>query len=433
VLRRALTILPLALVLAAPFPASAQMTATGAVANAVEELRRNPVYVDPNAEIKLSEAEADELRGRIREAGAGPIYIAILPAAAADEAGGNSEGVLRAVHDDLGRPATYAVVVGKDFRAGSDGRLGVSGAKARRAAGQKADGVMPTLNAFIDELAAQRRGQSGDSGGNGDGGDPGYGGLALLGLIAGGGGLLVLSNRRRRRRREQDELEEVKRFARDDLVALGDDIRALDLDVEMPDADRQAKEDYSRAVDLYTRAEERFDAARRPADLEPVSSALEEGRWAMASAKARLAGEEPPERRAPCFFDPRHGPSVRDVEWAPPDGSPRLVPACAADAQRVEDGLDPNYREVMVGGRPTPYWNAPSYYGPWSGGFFGGFGGFLPGIFLGSALGGWGGDTYIENNDYGDGGGDFGGGDFGGGDFGGGDFGGGDFGGGGDF
>jgi hypothetical protein len=137
---------------------------------------------------------------------------------------------------------------------------------------------------------------------------------------------------------------------------------------------------------------------------------------------------------------------VRDVEWAPPGGAPRLVPACAADAQRVESGQDPAMREVEVGGRSMPYWNAPAYYGPWAGGFFGGFGGggFLGGLLLGEALGGgfgWGGPGFFGSDyDYtgggdwggdmgGDIGGGFGGGDFGG-DIGGGDFGGGDFGGG---
>jgi hypothetical protein len=103
------------------------------------------------------------------------------------------------------------------------------------------------------------------------------------------------------------------------------------------------------------------------------------------------------------------------------------VPACAADAQRVEAGLDPAVRELDVGGRRMPYWNAPAYYGPWSGGYFGGFGGgFLGGLLAGEMRGGWGWggqDVFVENvyaDDGGDGRGDLGGAD--GGDFGGGDF-----------
>jgi hypothetical protein len=152
--------------------------------------------------------------------------------------------------------------------------------------------------------------------------------------------------------------------------------------------------------------------------MEPVGAALEEGRWAMSSARARLEDREPPERRSPCFFDPRHGPATRDVEWAPPGGEPRMVPACEADALRVEEGDDPEAREVTVGGQRMPYWAAGPMYAPFMGGFYGG--GILPGLLIGTSLGG-----FWDTPDTG--GGDWGGGDFGGGDFGGGDFGGGDF------
>jgi hypothetical protein len=213
------------------------------------------------------------------------------------------------------------------------------------------------------------------------------------------------------------------------------------MDVAMPNASAEAKAHYNEAVEIYTDAEQRFDAARRAEDLQPVSSELERGRYEMEAAKALLAGKRVPERRAPCFFDPRHGPSTRDVDWAPPGGIPRPVPACEADALRVEEGLDPNVREIDYAGRRVPYWAAPAMYTPFFGGFWGGFGGggFLPGLLIGEMLGGgfggWGvpwGDGYDGGDgDFGDGGlGDFAG---SGGDFGGGDFGGGDFGGGGDF
>jgi hypothetical protein len=165
----------------------------------------------------------------------------------------------------------------------------------------------------------------------------------------------------------------------------------------------------------------------------------------MTAAHALLDGKQPPERRPPCFFDPRHGPSTRDVEWAPPGGAPRKVPVCEADAQAVERGEEPASREVLVGGRSVPYWNAPPYFGPWAGGYFMPFGGmgFLSGLFvgelLGGAYGGWGYGSWAGSGNSGgfgswsDAGGgsgssDFGGGmDFGGGDFGGGGGGGGDF------
>ena len=235
--------------------------------------------------------------------------------------------------------------------------------------------------------------------------------------------------------RREREWEEVRSSAQDDLVALGDDIRSLDVDVQMPGVSDEAKQRYEQALEAYQRASEIFDRAKRPEDLAPVSETLEEGRYAMAYAKALLEGRPPPERRPPCFFDPRHGPSTEDVQWAPPGGSLRPVPACAADAVRIKEGFQPHGRQVTVDGRSTDYWNAPRHYGPWAGGYFNGFGGggLLSSLLVGSALGagiGLGAEAVGELFD-GDGDGDGGDGDWGGGGGGGdwGDGGDGDFGG----
>jgi hypothetical protein len=189
--------------------------------------------------------------------------------------------------------------------------------------------------------------------------------------------------------RREREWEEVRASAQDDLVALGDDIRSLDVDVQMPTVSAEARQRYEQALEAYQRVSEIFDRAKRPEDLASVSETLEEGRYAMACAKALLEGRQPPERRPPCFFDPRQGPSTEDVQWAPPGGSVRPVPACAADAVRIQEGFAPHGRQVSVNGRPTDYWNAPGHYGPWAGGYFNGFGGggLLSTLLMGSALG----------------------------------------------
>jgi hypothetical protein len=395
----------LAVLALALWPAAA--TAQDAVAAAARTLRADRVYVDPSAEL-AGQVDAGELRRRI---GDHAIWIAVLPSDAGDPV-----TVARELRTEVGRSGAYAVIVGTHFRAGPGTDVAQAADAAIRA--HRGD-PQATLDDFVDRV----EGKSPDPGSGGIG----AGAVVLLVLVAGAGALL-LTSRRRRRRREADELAEVRETARDDLVALGDDVRALDLDVQMPGSDPAAREDYARAVEAYDRANRVFETARRPEDLAPASAALEEGRWAMSSARARLEGRPPPERRPPCFFDPRHGPSSRDVEWAPPGGTPRPVPACEADAQRVERGEEPRTRQV--GG--VPYWDAGPAYAPFYGGFFGG--GFLPGLLVGEMLGGWGSPTYIDTGDTGgDGGGDdWGGGDFGGGgdDFGGGDFGGGDFGGG---
>jgi len=226
--------------------------------------------------------------------------------------------------------------------------------------------------------------------------------------------------------RREREWEEVRAQARDDLVELGEEIRTLDVDVQLKGVSPDALERYNQALEAYERANKVFERARRPEDLAPVGETLEEGRYAMLAAKAILAGRQPPERRPPCFFDPRHGPSAEEVEWAPEGGQPRPVPACRADALRVQEGFNPHGRQVLVNGRPTDYWNAPAHYRPYAGGYFGGFGGggMFEGLLVGSLLGGaigmagggllegiFGGDD--DGGGWGGGGGD----DFGGGGF----------------
>jgi hypothetical protein len=125
---------------------------------------------------------------------------------------------------------------------------------------------------------------------------------------------------------------------------------------------------------------------------------------------------------------------VEEVSWAPPGGAARDVPACAADATRIKDGLDPDVRLVPVGGgERRPYWDAGPAYGGWAGGYYGGF---LPGILWGTVLGssltwgGYGGEGGFDSG-AGDGGGFDGGGWGDGGGFDGGGFDGGGFDGGG--
>jgi hypothetical protein len=425
-LRMRMPLLLLALSLIAVAPAHAQ----GRLSEAARALRGSPVYVDRDAERALSDSETTRLRNVITENRAGPMYVAVLPASARDEAGGDPSAALREIAEELREPGTYAGVIGDSFRAGSLGVNVPASELARQSLDAHAsDGTFAVLEDFVRRVGYARAGavSDGDRGGGGGGGGFPLFLLALIGIPV---ALLALGRRRQRRRDEElerQQLEEVKHVAREDLVALGEDIRALDLDVQMPNADPEGKQHYNQAVERYTEAEQALDRARRADDIQHVTSALEDGRWAMSAAKAELAGGEAPERRPPCFFDPRHGPSVGDVEWAPPGGQPRPVPVCAADLQRIQDGIEPETRQVPAGGQLVPYWAAGPAYMPWAGGFFGG--GLLPGLFIGSMLGGGMFGGAMADDAFAGDGGDFGGGDLG--DFGGGDFG--DFGGGGDF
>ena len=74
--------------------------------------------------------------------------------------------------------------------------------------------------------------------------------------------------------------------------------------------DAGAQADYQRALDAYEDAKVSGDAMSKPDDIRHVTQILDDGRYAIACVRARVAGEPLPTRRPPCFFDPRHGLSV---------------------------------------------------------------------------------------------------------------------------
>lgn len=416
-------------------PASAQSTATSAVEGAVSAFQSGDlVYVDPDARGRLPVSQEEGLEEQISRAGGG-IYIAVFPEDSEATAGELGNEIIRGT----GQDGTYAVVAQNTLGADSNQlRRGEPQALARQAA-QGASSVSQGLADFVSSVEQARSGGGSTNEPGGSGGGGGF--LGIFALAALGLGAFTFMKRRRLKRETQSQVADVRRVVTDDLVALGGDIRALDLDVEMPGANPEAKARYAEAVEAYIRAEEALDRAKAPEDFQPIGKELEEGRYDIAAARALLEGQQPPERRAPCFFDPRHGPSVTDVEWAPAGGELRPVPVCAADAVRIQDGEEPRSREIELGGERMPYWQAPGQFAPfYAGGMFGGVGGLATGLLFGSMLsgsmyGGWGaGEAHADGGgfgggDFGSGGGDFGGG-FGGGDFGGGGgFGGGDFGG----
>jgi len=228
--------------------------------------------------------------------------------------------------------------------------------------------------------------------------------------------------------RQQNELADLMRTAEEDVTRLGEEVADLDTDTTGVELDQGGRQDYKRALDSYDAAKQALGRAEQPDDVKAVTTALEDGRYAIACVHARVAKEPLPQRRPPCFFNPQHGPSGRAVQWAPPGGQPRSVPVCFADAERVEAGAEPDTRQVVRGNRRVPYYNGGPAYSGYNSGYFGGFAGsgLMSGLLIGalgtglmsSSMGGWGASSAYEagyddgqdsGNDGGDGDGDNGG------------------------
>jgi hypothetical protein len=239
---------------------------------------------------------------------------------------------------------------------------------------------------------------------------------------------------RNNKQKQAAQLAIVGNAVQEDVTDLGDKLAAIDTHDPKLNADGEA--DLGHALDSYNAARQTLDTMTMSSQAGVATKQLEDGRFYLACVQSRLEGKPLPERRPPCFFDPRHGPSVQDADWTPPGGSPRPVPVCAACATTLASGLHPQAREVQaLNGQTVPYYAAGPAYAPYGRGYYDSFSSVLPWLFVASAFNNP--NVYV-NNDMGggnsgfdNGGGMFGGGG-GGGDFGGGGgWGGGDFGGGG--
>ena len=224
--------------------------------------------------------------------------------------------------------------------------------------------------------------------------------LLIVAAVVGGSLLYRRKAVQQREAEQQAELENVlatsKRAADEDVTKFGEELQRLDTDVSGHPLDEPMQQDYQRALDAYEDAKVSLDRVRQPEEIKHVTEILEDGRYAIACVKARVNKQPLPAKRPPCFFNPAHGPSSQDVDWAPPGGVPRAVPACPADAERVLAGADPYIRTVQVGAQRVPYWQGGQAYAPWAQGYYSRWSGsdLLAGALIGSFLFGGGGNMF---------------------------------------
>ncbi|MDP9491788.1 MAG: hypothetical protein M3P42_06250, partial [Actinomycetota bacterium] len=111
-------------------PASAQ---TPTIDHVADTLKTDAVYVHADTKIVTPDQER-RLERAVDEEARGPLFIAVLPASARQEAGGTTTDVAVRLGELVGTEGVYAVVVGNQFRAVStDLARDQAGALATRA------------------------------------------------------------------------------------------------------------------------------------------------------------------------------------------------------------------------------------------------------------------------------------------------------------
>ena len=158
------------------------------------------------------------------------------------------------------------------------------------------------------------------------------GGLTAVAVAAGKTG------KKRELARAEAEVAPVKRLAEEDVTALGVELQDLDIDLAGEQLDPGANADYQRALDAYESAKTAAAALTRPDDVRHVTEILEDGRYAMACVRARVAGQPLPQRRPPVLLRPapRHVGRRRAV-----DPAGRRVRATSPPARSTSSGSAP--------------------------------------------------------------------------------------------
>ncbi|MFC3761364.1 hypothetical protein, partial [Tenggerimyces flavus] len=315
------------------------------------------LYVDPDV-TDLDSSEIAALDAATKSADA-PMRIAVVPAEQISIGESyykylawNGEEIADQLYDRVGVEGVYAVLVDAD--SSDDGRGFHAVQRADRgptyyvgnAVDQAVDCCAPNYDSMLERFI--QRAQVVDN--------PWYidvapwaGGIGgIAGLWWGG---VTLASRRRRRQDERDHLELVRPMLNEEIIALSQQVSAL------PTATDERQSTYTKQIlDAIEKARQRLDKAKTDANIEAVSTLLGSARYGMVCLEAVRAGKQVPEPTAPCFFDPRHGPSTTSTEWTPEEGAERRVDICAACAARLAANQQPEVRTVRIGDQNHPYW-----------------------------------------------------------------------------
>lgn len=347
------------------------------------ELAQPGVFVDPDVKAeRITTEEAVEL-DRIAARTPGPVRVAVLPAAklrkTSDEPAygraplaWEAEELVAQLYDRVGVDGTYAVLVDA-----SSSEAGRSFSAYQFDETEPFYDVEGALDSAIDccapdyaAMLARFLAETGD--------EPVNGWLVFGGIVGGltalvGGGLGLRRWRRRREERRVDaEVAEALRPAlEEEVIELSATVGALPA---LPaDASVEAGADVRRVLDLIEESRHRLDEPERmdtPEEAEEITTRLADARYLLTRLEALREGRPVPERTAPCFIDPRHGPSASRRGFAPEGGKEREVPVCAACAEVLDRGEEPTVRTLRINGKVRLYWEAERFSRPYVNGYW---------------------------------------------------------------
>ena len=363
--RRATTTFALSallLVLAVPALAGADVDAVA------DEVARDGLYVEPGLSADTSALNASI----VRAGNAGVRLMVVL--LDADPAGGAvtfADAVLDRVPDGtvLVLSATGEGITSTEFdETLLDEALASGSVAASRAPSGQGDEAY--VSAVVDVLTGTTSPTTGGSGGS-SGSSSGF--VWLL-VIVGGMVLIVWWAVHRGKKSalvsSQKAIAEAKAEIRSQLDAMANTILEI---TDIVNATPESQDDsYLRqASATYTEADDAYAAASDPRALEALSDRLDEARWQLDAAAAIAHGKPVPpapvkEQRYVCFFDPTHPNATETAQITTPAGT-QTVRVCAADAEKLRRGTQPQPRMIDVAGRRVPAPMAPRSYG--GGGF----------------------------------------------------------------
>lgn len=154
-----------------------------------------------------------------------------------------------------------------------------------------------------------------------------------------------------------------RRMTNEDVTMLGEELSELHYDTLTTELKGEIGEDYAKALDAYDKAKQLLRTTEGPEVVKALLPVLEDGRFHLACVLARQDGRPLPQRLPSCYFNPQHGPSHAEADWAPPGGELRSIPVCLPDLNRLEAQKQPAIRMIRVGEQLVPWFEADKAFG----------------------------------------------------------------------